>query len=71
MDAHLQEPRGVVLLDHLQAVLHQASGLAQLQSAVVDLVPNHLQGREKGRERGDGGGESTCEKKQSGFNNSL
>lgn len=27
-DAHLQEPRRVILLDHFQAVLHQACGLA-------------------------------------------
>lgn len=42
---HLEEAGGVVLLQHLQAVLHQARGLAQLQRAVVDLVPDHLQQR--------------------------
>lgn len=41
---HLQEAGGVVLLDHLQTVLHQPGRLAQLQRAVVDLVPDHLQG---------------------------
>lgn len=48
--AHLQEARGVILLDHLQAVLHQACGLTQLQCAVIDLVPNHLQRRESSEE---------------------
>lgn len=47
---YLQEPRRVIFLDHLQAVLHQACGLAQLQCAVIDLVPNHLQRRESSEE---------------------
>lgn len=38
----LQEATGVVLLNHLQAVLHEARGLAQFHCAMRDLVPDHL-----------------------------
>ena len=43
LPTNLQEAAGVVLLDDLQAVLHQARGLAQLHRAVRDLVSHHLQ----------------------------
>lgn len=42
VNTDLQEATGIVLLNHLQAVLHEARGLAQLHRAVRDLVPNHL-----------------------------
>lgn len=38
----LQETTGVILLDDLQAVLHQPCGLTQLHRTVGDLIPNHL-----------------------------
>lgn len=44
---HLEESTGVVLLDDLQAVLHQARGLTQLHRTVGDLIPNHLEGKEE------------------------
>lgn len=40
---NLQKAAGVILLDHLQAILHQARGLAQLDRAVRNLVSHHLQ----------------------------
>lgn len=46
--SYLQETTGVVLLDDLQAVLHQPRGLTQLHRTVGDLIPNHLDdGREE------------------------
>ena len=41
--AYQEEAAGVVLLDHLQAELHHAGGLAELHGAVADLVTHHLQ----------------------------
>lgn len=38
-----EEAAGVVLFDHLQAVLHHPSGLPQLHGAVGDLITHHLQ----------------------------
>lgn len=48
VNTDLQEATGIVLLDHFQAVLHEARGLAQFHCAMRDLVPNHLRvGREQ------------------------
>lgn len=41
-DPYLQKATGIILLNHLQAVLHEARGLAQFHGAVRDLVSNHL-----------------------------
>lgn len=43
LHTNLQEATGVVLLDDLKAILHQARGLAQLDCAVRNLVSHHLQ----------------------------
>lgn len=41
-DTYLQKATRVILLYHLQAVLHEACGLAQFHRAVRDLISNHL-----------------------------
>lgn len=43
--SHLQKSAGVVLLDDLQAVLHQPRGLTQLHRTVRDLIPDDLEGK--------------------------
>lgn len=51
VNTDLQKAAGIVLLNHFQAVLHEARGLAQLHGAVRDLVPNHLRLVKKQRGR--------------------
>lgn len=42
LDTYLQKATGIILLYHLQAVLHETRGLAQFHCAVRDLISNHL-----------------------------